>query len=207
MKLKYLLLFLIFANPIYSQQFTLGISGGVDLLSGNFGNNKDYLNSYWRKGISFNLNGEYFISKRVSLNSIVEYVYYKFDHYTFDEVHIPEIGLISATGENSNAVRIIENIKFYVNLNESLQYFLATGIGYISEKLGTITAKFDDLNSGQSISELKYEGMHNFVHNLEVGVRFKFVQNLAFDISGSYYSDYTKILNTKSQISLIYLFK
>ena len=195
MKVKYLLLFYISAIPIYSQQFTIGISGGIDLLNGTFTNNKDYLNSYWHKGINLNLTGEYFVLSRVSLNSIIEYVFYKYDHYSFDEIHFPETGLISASGKNSKAIRIFENIKLYANLNRTLQYYFATGIGYILEDLGTITAKFDDLNYGQSISKLRYEGRHNFVHNLEIGIRIKFIQNLAIDVSGTLYSNYINILN------------
>lgn len=204
MKLKYLLLFLTLTSPVFSQ-ISIGISGGTDLFNNNLSNNRDYLSSYWHKGININVNGEYFLSNKVSLNGTFEYGYYKFDHYSFDEPHIPETGLVSAYGKDSKAIRVFGNIRFYTNRANIFQAFITTGLGYISENLGTITATFDDLNYGQSTTELKYQGEHTFVHIFGIGARIKFIQNLGIDVCGSYYSDYTNFLNTKIDIGLVYL--
>ena len=204
MKLKYLLLFLTLTSPIFSQ-ISIGISGGTDLFNNNLSNKRDYLSSYWHKGININVNGEYFLSNKVSLNGIFEYGYYKFDHYSFDEIHIPETGLVSAYGKDSKAIRVFGNIRFYSNPANIFRAYITTGLGYISENIGTITATFDDLNFGQSTTEIKYQGKHNFVHIFGIGARIKIIQNLGIDVFGSYYSDYTNFLNTKIDIGLVYL--
>jgi len=66
MKLKYLFLFLVLTAPVYSQ-ISIGISGGIDLFNYNLSNKQDYLSSYWHKGINVNINGEYFLSNKVSI--------------------------------------------------------------------------------------------------------------------------------------------
>jgi hypothetical protein len=205
MKLKYIFLFLILTTPIYSQR-SIGISGGTDLFSNNLSNKRDYLGSYWHNGININVNGEYFISNKVSLNGTFEYGYYRFDHYSFDEIHFPETSLVTANGKDSKAIRVFGNIRSYTDSSKMFQAFITTGLGYISEDIGTITATFNDLNFGQSTTELKYEGRHNFVHILGIGARIKFLQDLAIDVSGSYYSDYTNFINEKMEISFVYLF-
>ena len=205
MKLKYLFLFLILTTPIYSQ-ISIGVSGGTNLFSTNLSMDQDVLNTYWHNGINFSIDGEYFISRKISINSIIEYGYYKFDNYIETGAHIPEISLVSATGKDSKAIRIFTNIRFYINSSKIFQGFIETGIGYVSENIGTITAIYDDMNSGQFKSELNYQGKHNFVHSFGIGCRIKLNQYLAIDVSASYYSVYTNFLNAKTGIGFIYLF-
>lgn len=205
MKLKYLFLFLILTAPVYSQ-ISIGVSGGTNLFSTNLSMDQDVLNNYWHNGINFNIEGEYFISRKVSINGIIEYGYYKFDNYIETGAHIPEVSLVSATGKDSKAIRIFTNIRFYLNSSKIFQGFIATGIGYVSENIGTITATYDDLNFGQFTTELNYQGKHNFVHSVGIGCRIKLNQNIAIDVSGSYYSVYTNFLNAKTGISFVYLF-
>jgi hypothetical protein len=204
MKLKYLYIFLFLATPIYSQ-IGIGISAGTNLFRANL-NNPDYLNTYWHNGINLGIGGEYFISRKVSINNVIEFGYNKFDHYTYTGVTIPETRFISATGKDSKVIKVFGNLRFYTNPSKIFQAYITTGLGYISEDLGTITSTFYDINFGQYTTDLNYEGRHNFVHLLGIGSRIKFNQNFAIDVSCSYYSDYTNFLNTKAEISFVYLF-
>ncbi len=207
MKVRIILLSSLFIVPIYSQRFTLGVGGGINLLNdGSWANAEEVLQSYWHNGVNLNLSGEYFLSPNVSLNSIAEYGYYKFDRYSETGPHIPEEWITSSSGEDSRAIRFFEEVKLYSNVTKSLQYFLATGAGYVYEKLGTITVEYYDLNFGRSTGQLRFEGLHNFVHTVEMGARIKLMSKAAADISISYYSNYKNILNTKTQIGFSYLF-
>jgi hypothetical protein len=55
----------------------------------------------------------------------------------------------------------------------------------------------------QTTTELKFEGCHNFAHSLGIGLNIKFMANMAIDVSGSYYSNYTNFLKFKAEVSLI----
>ena len=204
MKLKYLFLFLILTTPIYSQ-ISVGISVGTDLFNYDLSNYHNYLSSYWHKGIYININGEYFLSNKISISSTIEYGYYKFDNYIPTGVQIPEIRFISAYGNNSKAIRVFGNIRFYTNPAKIFQAFISTGLGYISENLGTITATYDDMNFVQFTTEGKYQGRHYFAHTFGIGGRVKLDQNFAIDVSASYYSDYAKILSGKTEVRMVYL--
>ncbi len=195
---------MLYITPIYSQ-VSIGISGGTDILSINLSNNQNYLDSYWHKGINIGVDGEYFLSTTISINGAFEYVYYKFDHYSFDEPHVPETGLISSYGKDSKALGISGNIRFYTNPDYLFHVFFTTGLGFIYEDFGKITATFDDLNFGQFTNEIKFKSEQRFVHIVGLGARINLMHDLAIDVCGSYYSDYTDFLNTKVDIGLVYL--
>ncbi|GBD87902.1 hypothetical protein BMS3Abin03_01836 [bacterium BMS3Abin03] len=183
--------FLFFTSPAYSQ-FNIAISAGTNSPSSYIFNDpqKNKLDAYWKSGFSVEASGEYYIADHLILSPAIEYIYYKFNHYSPSGAQIPEIILESATGEGSYDLNFFALVKFLPPTKSIFQAELITGVGYIITNFGKITTVTSYLGSNKTTNEFTFENESTFVHEVGLGIRVKILRQLLIRFNASYYSNY-----------------
>jgi hypothetical protein len=134
----------------------------------------------------------------------VEYAYYGFDSYAFRGASIPEVRFTSATGEASNVWRLFADVKMFPHTSKAVLFYLSTGIGYLIERVGTISATFEDMNGRNFSTTIKYESTNFLVHTLGLGIRWGVLSDLALDFKGQYFTNYNDRMYTTVKCGLVY---
>lgn len=162
-------------------------------------NNTNVLNQYWRNDVSIGVAYETSISTNISIAPSIETAYYKWDHFIDSRVFVPEISLISASGDDSRVWRFFLDGKL-IPKNKIVPTYISTGIGYIYEDIGSVRATYNDMNGPEFTRTQPRYAHYYFVHTLGIGLRWIFVSDFGIDIRALYYTNYSN----RFQVSMVF---
>jgi hypothetical protein len=199
-----LCLLILIATAGHSQtsiSFYAGVNPNLNLLSSD---NSNYLNLYWHPGVTIGVSGEIFLSDDIAVSPSFEYASYQFDRYSPAKITIPEISLKSATGSASTMWRTFAELKLFTEKGGISRFYLSTGIGYVIEQIGTITATYADLNGPDFTNVIHPESRNYVVHTLGAGARWNIIGHFAIDLKAHYFTNYTDRMYTTIRLGVLY---
>ena len=196
---KILILLIIFLFNISFAQISVSISAGFDPKDISLYDRTaiDGDNAYWKNGITFGINSDYSLSEKLFISALFQYSQYNFDRFSDTGIRIPEISFISVEGENSKLWHTSIDAKYFPFPEKRFKIFILSGVGIVFENFGAIKSTYFDMNlNGYFFNTIKSVKHTRIVHSLGLGVRSNITTNLFFDISSSYYSDYSERFQT-----------
>ena len=158
---------------------------------------EDGNNAYWHNGYSIGTSIDYSISGKFTISALFHYSHFDFYKYTNSGLMLPEISFLYAQGANSKLWRTSIEAKYFPSPNDRIKFFILSGLGIVSEDLGTIKTYYSNINSTVNQNYIiDTEVKSSLVHSLGLGVRSSIIPGLFIDISGLYYSNYDEIFQT-----------
>ena len=184
-----LFLFCFLSSHLMAQTY-LSLYGALNPRTEIFNEQENILERCWRNGVSIGAAYEKTLSKNIIIASSIESAYYKWDNFNYGGVSIPEISLKSANGEDSRVWRFFLEVKLMPTSKDAPVY-LSTGVGYINEIIGSITARYSDMNGPEFTRTQSRYTDNYFVHTLGIGMKWFFISDFGMDIRTLYYSNYS----------------
>ena len=194
-------------SSLYAQTFVT-LQGIASFQNSNFGSsNADPDPSSWTNGIGFAAQVSAPITKSLFLSPAIEFDQFRFDHYIYYGVRIPESSPTSSRGEDSRIFRIGLEAKLVSITHPNFSPYVSSGITYITEHLGDIYVTYSDAyDSKPREFKLQNHSKSYWAHSLGVGTKFILFDNFGFDFAAKYYSNYSDRFQKSVSVGLIYQF-
>jgi hypothetical protein len=203
MKFSLLAMF-IFALPSYSQ-VTLSVFAGVSPSTNILDNESDFFSSYCNPGFATGLSSELYVSPTIAICPSIEFANYAYDEKTsYIVTTIPERRVKSTSADNSHLWRFLVEISQLTNPEKTIRLHLSTGVGYVLERPGLITATFEDMNGPSFTETFKHDARKYFVHALTLGAQWALLPALALDLRAQLLSNYSDRMSTIVALGVVY---
>lgn len=197
--------------PVFSQPSFVIHSGLNSPLAYVAVGKYDFLADHWKNGINIDIGFEIPVFRLIALAPSFEYTYYAFEMYNPGIQYVEnQVGLWpsrnpkDSRGSGSHTYKLLLEAKAFTEPSRIVAPYVSTGIGYAIEDIGAIEASWEDLNGGQYVTNIQYEGKSFLIHSFGFGLRSFLAAGVSMDFAARYFTNYTDRFSTSLNLGFAY---